>query len=54
MKTVKIVWNADQRELPRIGVVSKGDVVKVPDHEAKSYVHQGIAIPHKQKQEQSK
>ncbi len=40
---MKIKWIADERELPGIGVVRKGDIKDVPDHIGRSYVYQGLA-----------
>ena len=39
-----IKWTGDERELPGIGVVNKGDIVTVPDHVATSYIYQGLAV----------
>lgn len=55
MNMATIIWDADQRELPGHGVVSKGDKVSIPEHMAASYVYQGLAVKDKQaKQEKSK
>ena len=39
----EIVWDAEERELPGFGVVSKGDKITVPEQMAKSYVLEGLA-----------
>ncbi len=47
MSTTKsIKWTGDERELPGIGVVNKGDVIEVPEHVAISYIYQGLASKH--------
>ena len=45
----EIVWQGDQREIPGVGVLAKGDRVKVPDHVAKSLIYQGLATKSKSK-----
>ena len=43
MKT-QVKWTGDERELPGQGVAKKGDILTLPDHMAKSYVYQGLAV----------
>jgi hypothetical protein len=43
MKMTEIIWDADQREIPGCGVLSKGDKASLPDHVATSLVYQGLA-----------
>ncbi len=50
-----VIWDADTRELPGIGVAKKGERLNVPTHMAKSYVYQGLAVyPTVKKQEKTK
>ena len=44
-----IVWDADQREIPGHGVISRGDVKSLPEHLATSFIYQGLATPQKVK-----
>lgn len=54
MKMTVIIWDADQREIPGFGVVSKGEKVKLPDHMATSFVYQGLATTIKPEKEKAK
>ena len=51
-----IIWDADDRELPTVGVAKKGDEFACPDRMAKSFVEQGLATypPTAEKQEKIK
>lgn len=53
-KKVTIVWDADERELPGIGIAKKGDELIVPDHVATSYIYQGLAVKPKPAKEKTK
>ena len=40
----QVKWTGDERVLPGHGIANKGDVLTLPDHVARSYIYQGLAV----------
>lgn len=50
----KVKWVGEDRELPGYGVPTKGDILLLPDHLAKSLTSQGLAVKVKSNKETDK
>jgi hypothetical protein len=44
-----IKWTGDQREVPKLGIFTAGDIRELPDDIAKALINQGMAIKAPQK-----
>ena len=43
-----IKWVGDQREVPKVGLCTKGDTKEVPEDTGKGLIKQGLAVTYKQ------